>query len=77
MLPRGRLVAFVSGSTKARTGGHIVMTMLDLVKATFVCGGGSLLIYSYPVVGQVILISMLALLWFLYARETVVTLRRR
>ncbi len=53
------------------------MTMLDLMKATFVCGGGSLVIYTYPVIGQVILIGLLTLLWFLYARETLVTFRRR
>jgi len=46
------------------------MTILDLTKATVVCGGSGFLVYSYPVVSQVILIGMLALLWLLYAWKT-------
>jgi hypothetical protein len=45
------------------------MTMLDLAKATLVCGGGSFLIYSFPVLGQIIVIGVLGLLWLLYARK--------
>lgn len=46
-----------------------LMTMLDLAKATLVCGGGSFLIYSFPVLGQIIVIGVLGLLWLLYARK--------
>jgi hypothetical protein len=53
------------------------MTILDLSKATLVCGGGSFLIYSYPFVGQIVVIGLLALLWLLYARETILSLRRK
>lgn len=52
------------------------MGIKDLLKATLVCGGGSVLVYRFPVVGQALLITVLALLWLLYAREAVHTLRR-
>lgn len=47
------------------------MGILDLLKATLVCGGGGVLVYSFPSVAQAILIGVLALLWLLYARQTV------
>ncbi len=53
------------------------MTILDLVKATLVCGGLAFLIYDFPVLGQIVLIGFLSLLWMLYARKTVQNLRRR
>jgi hypothetical protein len=53
------------------------MNMLDLSKATVVCGGVAFLIYSYPVVGQVLLIGFLCVLWLLYAYRAVAQLRRR
>jgi len=53
------------------------MGIVDLLKATVICGGGSLVVYSFPVVGQVLVISIFGLLWLLYAREAIVTLRRR
>ncbi len=53
------------------------MTILDLAKATLVCGGSSFLIYSYPLVGQVVLITVLGLLWLGYAHSVVGHLRRR
>ena len=52
------------------------MTILDLTKATLVCGGGAFLVYEYPVVGQILLIGVLAVLWLLYARQTILSLRR-
>jgi hypothetical protein len=52
------------------------MVMLDLIKATVVCGGTSFLVYTFPVVGQTLTIGILALLWLLYARQTVTNLRR-
>lgn len=53
------------------------MSILDLSKATVVFGLIAFLIYSFPVVGQVMLISFLSLLWLVYAHKTFVGLRRR
>lgn len=53
------------------------MTMLDLIKATLVCGGMAFLIYRFPVVGQIVIIGLLGLLWLGYARKTLASLRRR
>jgi hypothetical protein len=54
-----------------------VMTILDLIKATVICGASAYLIYSFPLVGQVVLIGLLSLLWLGYARKTIASLRRR
>ncbi len=51
------------------------MNVLDLVKATVGCGLSAFVIYSFPVVGQVLIISILSLLWLLYAHR--VLIRRR
>ncbi len=51
------------------------MNVLDLLKATVACGLTAYVIYSFPVVGQVLLITFLSLLWLLYARQ--VLIRRR
>jgi hypothetical protein len=53
------------------------MTILDLTKATLVCGTLAVLIYSFPVVGQVVIIAFLSLLWLSYARKTLQDMRRR
>jgi len=53
------------------------MNVLDLVKATIICGGIAFLIYSYPVLSQVVIIGLLSLLWLSYAHKTVANLRRR
>ncbi len=53
------------------------MTILDLSKATLVCGGGGILTYEYPIVGQIVLIGFLTVLWLLYARQAIINLRRR
>ena len=53
------------------------MSIFDLIKATVVCGAIAFLIYSYPVIGQVVLIGFLSLLWLLYAHKTLANLRRR
>ncbi len=53
------------------------MTIFDLIKATVICGLIAFLIYSYPVLGQVVLIGFLSLLWLSYAHRTIVGLRRR
>jgi hypothetical protein len=53
------------------------MTVLDLVKATVVCGSLAFVTYSFPVVGQATVIAFLCLLWLLYLRTTIERLRRR
>ncbi len=54
-----------------------VMTILDLIKATVICGVIAFLIYSFPLLGQVVLIGFLSLLWLSYARKAILSLRRR
>ena len=53
------------------------MTILDLTKATIFCGAVAFLIYSFPILGQILVIGILSLLWLCYARETLQKLRRR
>jgi hypothetical protein len=53
------------------------MNLFDLIKATFACGLSAFLIYSFPVISQVVIIGLLTLLWLGYAHRTVVTIRRR
>ena len=54
-----------------------VMTILDLTKATIICGVLAFVIYSFPVVGQVLIIGCLTLLWLAYARKTIASFLRR
>jgi hypothetical protein len=53
------------------------MSIVDLAKATLVCGALGFLIYRFPVLGQILILGFLGLLWLLYARRTLETLRRR
>jgi hypothetical protein len=53
------------------------MEMWDLVKATLVCGLIAFFSYTYPVVGQAIVIGLLTLLWSFYVWRTVNRLRQR
>ncbi len=53
------------------------MNMFDLIKATITCGVAAFLIYSYPVIGQVVIIGLLSLLWLSYAHKTLAGLLRR
>jgi len=53
------------------------MTILDLIKATVMCGGVAFLIYSFPALGQALLIGFLSLLWLAYAHKTIAQLRKR
>ncbi len=53
------------------------MNLFDLVKATIICGLLAFLIYSYPVVGQVVIIGFLSLLWLAYAHRTLASFLRR
>ena len=53
------------------------MNVFDLIKATIFCGGVAFLFYSFPVLGQALVISLLSVLWLSYARKTIVTIRRK
>ena len=53
------------------------MSLLDLIKATVVCGGVAFLFYSYPILGQIAAIALLSLLWLSYARKTLIRIRGR
>ena len=53
------------------------MSFFDLVKATIVCGLLAFLCYSFPVLGQVLLIAFLSLVWLAYAHKTISTARRK
>lgn len=53
------------------------MNLFDLIKATVACGATAFVIYSFPVIGQVIIIAGLSLLWLAYAHKTIACLRRR
>lgn len=53
------------------------MSLVDLIKATIVCGGVAFLFYSFPILGQIMAITLLSLLWLSYARKTVIRVRAR
>ena len=75
---RGRLVVDNAKAAACRnTTKCSVMTILDLTKATVTCGGSAFVIYSFPVVGQVLIIGCLTLLWLAYARKTIADFLRR
>jgi hypothetical protein len=47
------------------------MNALDLIKATVVCGILAFLVYSFPVVGQIMIIGGLGLVWLSYAHKAI------
>ncbi len=53
------------------------MNLLDLLKATLACGVSAFLIYSFPVIGQIVIIGLLSLLWLCYAHKTIAHLLGR
>lgn len=53
------------------------MNVLDLIKATIACGLSAFLIYTFPVISQVVIIGLLSLLWLSYAHRTFARLIRR
>jgi hypothetical protein len=55
----------------------IDMTILDLTKATLVCGAAAFFIYSFPLLGQIVVIGLLGLLWLFYVLKTVRSMRHR
>lgn len=72
-------VAWHSGSVRAlkaiSEASGSDMNVLDLLKATIGCGLTAYLIYSFPVIGQVLIITILSLLWLSYAHRALI--RRR
>jgi len=53
------------------------MSLVELIKATIVCGIVAFLFYSFPVLGQIAAITVLSLLWLSYARKMIVSRRGR
>lgn len=54
-----------------------VMSIYDLTKATVICGGVAFLIYSFPLVSQILMIGLLSLLWLSYAYRAIANVRRK
>jgi hypothetical protein len=53
------------------------MNIFDLTKATVVCGGVAFLIYSFPVLSQILTIGLLSVLWLGYAYRAITNVRRK
>ena len=53
------------------------MSIFDLTKATVICGGVAFLIYSFPLVSQILTIGLLSVLWLSYAYRAVMNMRRK
>jgi hypothetical protein len=53
-----------------------VMSVRDLIKATVFCGLSAFFVYSYPALGQAVLIGGLCLLWLSYAFTVIRAYRR-
>jgi hypothetical protein len=53
------------------------MNLVDLTKATIVCGGVSFLVYSFPVISQSAIIGLLTVVWLSYARKLIQNFGRR
>jgi uncharacterized membrane protein YesL len=53
------------------------MTIYDLTKATVICGGVAFLIYTFPLVSQILTIGLLTVLWLSYAHRAFTNFRRK
>jgi uncharacterized membrane protein YesL len=53
------------------------MNVFDLIKATTLCGALAFVVYSFPVVGQVVIIGLLSVVWLSCALQTVENVRRK
>jgi len=53
------------------------MNIYDLTKATVICGGVAFLIYTFPLISQILMIAFLTLLWLSYAHRAITNLRRK
>ncbi len=70
-----RLLAQQSMCSEGNLKCGVSMNVVDLLKATIGCGLTAYVIYSFPVVGQVLAITILSLLWLGYAHRAL--MRRR
>ena len=52
------------------------MSYRDLIKATLGCGLSAFFVFSYPILGQIVIIGGLSLLWLSYAFNTIKAARR-
>src|SRR5207237_10783977 len=59
-LMRPRFRAWRTGTRECR---RVVMSIVDLTKATVMCGGVAFLIYRLPTLAKALLIGFLGLLW--------------
>ena len=53
------------------------MRLADLIKATVICGLLAFLVYSFPLLGQIMIIGLLSLLWLSCAHQTIQAIRRK
>ena len=53
------------------------MNLMDLTKATLVCGGIAYLVYTIPEISQAAIIGLLTIFWLSYAYKLARSLRRR
>jgi len=53
------------------------MSFFDLGKATVFCGGVAFVFFSWPVLGQILMIAVCSTLWLSYLRKVVLTYRRK
>jgi hypothetical protein len=53
------------------------MKLLDLTKATVVCGSVAFLVYSFPEIGQAVIIGLLTVFWLSYAYKFAKSLLQR
>jgi hypothetical protein len=51
------------------------MKPLDLFKATIVCAAVAFVVYSWPVVSQALIISVVAVVWGSYFYRTIISRR--
>ena len=45
--------------------------LINLIKATLVCGGIAFIVYSFPVISQIAIITLLGLLWISCAHQAI------
>jgi hypothetical protein len=53
------------------------MNLLDLAKATVLCGLIAFFFFNYPILGQILAIATMSILWLSYLRKTIITLRSK
>lgn len=53
------------------------MNVLDLTKATVICGVVAYLFVNYPILGQIMVVALMSVLWLSYAYKTVASFRRK